>query len=133
MYDKRKVDADLGHLLSIDECQLLLSQLSAGFPRTTIVLDALDECDPKTRESLFDVLDAVVGNAKTNLVKVFVTSRDDADLRKRFAARPEVYIQERDNSADVGQYIRTEIGKCIVKRKLLDGLVSEELKERVVF
>lgn len=78
------------------------------------------------------MLDAVVGEANTNPVKVFVTSRDDADLRKRFAARPEVYIQERHNSADVGQYIRTEIGKCIVKRKLLDGLVSEELKERVV-
>lgn len=131
-YDLRKRAADFAHLLNVKECELLLIELSSGFPRTTIVLDALDECDPKSRGSLFDVLDAVVGGATANPVKVFVTSRDDADLRKRFAARPEVYIQERDNSVDIGKFIRTEVQKCIKNRDLLEGDVNDKLKERVV-
>lgn len=132
VYDQRKNDGDLGNPLSIDECKFLLIQLSSGFPQTTIILDAIDECEPKTRARLFDVLDAVVAEATTHPVKVLVTSRDDMDIRKRFAEKPEVNIQERNNSTDVGNYIRTEIEACIASRSLLDGYVTEELKERIV-
>lgn len=132
VYTQRKQDSDLANLLSTTECKALLVKLAAGFPRTTIVLDALDECEPTTRESLFDALDSVVAEATTNPVKVFVTSRDDADLRKRFVSRPNVYIQDRDNSADIACYVRTEIAECIRRGKLLDGQVSAELQDRVV-
>lgn len=110
----------------------MLIKLAAGFPHTTIVLDALDECEPSTREQLFDVLDCIIAEATATPVKVFVTSRDDADLRRRFAVRPEVYIQDRDNSDDIACYVRAEIAECIRRGKLLDGDVSPELRDRVV-
>lgn len=89
------------------------------FPHTTIVLDALDECEPSTREALLDSLVAVP-SATTAPVKVFVTSRDDADLRRRFAARPDVYMRDGD------------IARCVLRGNLLDGDVSPELYARIV-
>lgn len=132
VYRKRQKDADLSNLLSVSECKDLLISLSAGFLRTTIIVDALDECDKDTRGSLFKVLEKVVSISKNNPVKVFVTSRDDGDLRKRFENSPNVYIQERDNSGDINNYIKTEIAECIRRKELLDGKVSTELQERIV-
>lgn len=138
IYKKRNRDADLNNLLSVAECKELLITLSAGFLRTTIVIDALDECDPDTRGSLCDVLEQAVSSSKTsktsnrNPVKVFITSRNDGDLRRRFEGSPNVYIQERDNSDDIKLYIKTEIEACIRRKELLDGVVGLQLKERIV-
>lgn len=120
------------NLLTVDECKDLLITLSAGFLRTTIIIDALDECDPKTRGQLFNVLEDIVSLSKRNPVKAFVTSRDDGDLRKKFQDHPNVYIQERDNSADINDYIRTGIKACIKDKKLLGGVVSQAFEERIV-
>lgn len=130
IYNQRKKDADLCNLLSVEESKNLLIQLSATFLRTTLVIDALDECDPYTRGSLCDVLEALVSSSK--LVKVFVTSRDDGDLRKKFEDCPNVYIQERDNSDDISHYIKTEIRACIRGKALLGGVVDFELERRIV-
>lgn len=135
IYNQRKEDADLANMLSVTESKNLLIDLSAGFLRTTIVVDALDECDPYTRGSLCDVLEQVVSSSSflnQNPVKVFVTSRDDGDLRKMFEDSPNVYIQERDNSQDVSHYIKTEIRACISRKALLDGKVGLELEQRIV-
>lgn len=132
IYNQRKKDADLQNLLSIEESKNLLIKLSAGFLRTTIVVDALDECDSETRERLFNVLEEVVSSSKRNPVRVFVTSRDDADLRRKFQSYPNVYIQEGDNLADINYYIKTEIKARIRDKKLLEGVVDPELEERIV-
>lgn len=132
IYHQRKDDADLYNLLSIEECKNLLVHLSAGFLRTTIIIDALDECDIETREGLFDLLEDVVSTSNRNPVKAFITSRDDGDLRKKFEDSPNVYIQEGDNSGDINHYIRAEIEVCIKKKRLLDGKVNVCLKAQIV-
>lgn len=132
IYDKRKKAGDLTNHLSIDESKDLLIELCAGFPHSTLIIDALDECDAKTRGPLFDLLQHVVSESKATCVKVFVTSRDDEDLRKMFTNSPHVYIQERDNSGDINTYITVEIDECIVKKKLLDGNISSEFRDRII-
>lgn len=133
IYTQRKMDGDLLNHLSIEESKDLLVQLSTGFLCTTIVIDALDECDADSRGSLFDVLDDVVSSSSGgNPIKVFVTSRDDGDLRRQFENRPNVYIQERDNSGDINHYIKTEIETCINRKHLLGGNVSRDLQGRIV-
>lgn len=124
IYRKRKSEADLTNLLSVSECKDLLITLSTGFLRTTIVIDALDECDPDTRGSLCDVLEQTVSSSKTPIqgtIKVFITSRNDGDLRRRFEGSPNVYIQERDSSKDINLYIEAEIEACIRRKELLGG------------
>lgn len=132
VYEQRKKEADLSNLLSVEESKHLLIKLSAGFLCTTIVVDALDECDPKTRGSLFNVLEDIVSSSQRNPVKVFVTSRDDGDLRKKFQDHPNVYIQEGDNSADINYFIKTEIEACIKDKKLLGGEVGLDQQARIV-
>ncbi|KAL0631450.1 hypothetical protein Q9L58_009682 [Maublancomyces gigas] len=124
IYKKRKSDADLTNLLSIAECKELLITLSTGFLWTKIIIDVLDECDPDTCWSLCDVLEQTVSSKTTktpnqNPVKVFITSRNDGDLRRRF-------------EDDIKLYIKTEIKACIGRKELLDGVVGLQLKRRIV-
>lgn len=138
IYNQRKKDADLSYLLSIEESKQLLIELSSGYLRTTIVVDALDECDANSRGRLCDVLKQVVSlseqTQQTNQtsIKVFITSRDDGDLRKKFKDSPNVYIQERDNSEDINYYIKTQIKACINAKQLLEGKVNSNLEHRIV-
>lgn len=136
IYNQRKKDADLSYLLSIEESKHLLIELSSGYLRTTIVVDALDECDANSRGRLCDVLKQVVSLSeqiqKQTSIKVFITSRDDGDLRKKFKDSPNVYIQERDNSEDISYYIKTQIKACINAKQLLDGKVNSNLEHRIV-
>lgn len=131
IYGEREKKADLRHPLTVAECKTILIALSAGFLRTTIIIDALDECHADTRGALFHALEHVVSSS-ANPVKVFVTSRDYADLRKQFENSPNVYIQERDNSSDINQYIRTEIDARIQSKELLHGLVDPDFKKVIV-
>lgn len=134
IYNNRKDNADLSNLLGLEECQSLLIRLSTGFLRTTIVIDALDECDRHTRGKLCDLLAHVVSlsSSKGNTIKAFVTSRDDVDLRKKFEYIPNIYIQERDNSSDINRYIEDEVEACIVERRLLSGSASPELRKQII-
>lgn len=134
IYKERKHKADLSNPLSIEECQSILVRLSAGFLRTTIIVDALDECDRQTRVRLCNLLTNVVSSSLTkgNIIKVFVTSRDDGDIRMKFENTPNIYIQERDNSVDINRYIEQEIRSCIINKELLGGGPSLDLQEQII-
>lgn len=130
VYKNRQKKSDLKRALSIDECKDLLIGLSTGFLRTTIIVDALDECDQETRGKLCDLLADVVSSSKR--VKVFITSRDEGDMRVKFEDSPNVYIQERDNSTDINCYIETEIEACVKAKRLLRGNASMDLQNEVI-
>lgn len=68
--------------LQLAEYRDLILKLTESYPMTTIIIDALDECNPATRYDLLDALDHIQ-NESTNLVKVFVSSRDERDLASR--------------------------------------------------
>lgn len=131
IYKKREAKADLRNTLSVEECKTILIGLSAGFLCTTIVIDALDECHAHTRGALFDALERVVSSS-LNPVKVFVTSRDYADLRRKFENSPNVYIQERDNSHDINQYIRTEIHDRMNRGEIPPGQPDSDFERHIV-
>ena len=79
------------------------------YPRTTIVLDGLDECEEDQRKRLFDVLDAILALAK---VKVFIASRPTQDLEEHFAriAREKAFrVDTSDNLEDIKTYVTQTI------------------------
>lgn len=72
-----------GSKLDFASCQgALLNSLNL-YPKTTIVVDALDECDPSSRNDLMKALDSLLHDAKMP-VKIFIASRPDEDIRNRF-------------------------------------------------
>lgn len=112
--------------LRIDECKQLILNILEHSP-ATIVIDALDECDPSRRYLLLDSLQEIL-QGSANLVKIFVTSRDDGDIVCRLRDSPNLYIRAEDNGEDIHNFVKLEVEQSIEKKRLLSGNVSTELK-----
>ncbi|RFU26523.1 hypothetical protein B7463_g9825, partial [Scytalidium lignicola] len=97
----------------------------------TIVIDALDECDPESRHELFKAIGKITQRS-SNIVKVFVTSRDDGDIVCHLEGSPNIYIDSQDNAKDINRFIAVEIEKAIDENKLLHGNVSDNLKNLII-
>jgi len=116
--------------LTITECVRLILALLESNP-ATIIIDALDECDPSRRHELLLAFDKIIRDS-ANVVKIFVSSRDDHDIVCRLVNSPNVYIRASDNGEDIERFIRSEVDQSIIEKRLLSGNVSDELKSRII-
>jgi len=113
------------HRPDMDECIEVILELTKERP-AIIVIDALDECQRGTRSELLDGLDRILQESE-HLVKVFVSSRQDSDIRNHFRKTPKLEIAARENSQDIKNYITSELNKKITSGKILNEQLSEEL------
>ncbi|KAH6669479.1 hypothetical protein B0J14DRAFT_431832, partial [Halenospora varia] len=95
-----------------------------------IIIDALDECDPNRRHEIITALQTIIQSA-ASVVKVFVSSRDDQDIRCRLENSPNIYIQARTNGEDIQRFIETQVYQAVRERRLLSGNVSGELQNHI--
>ncbi|KAJ6035890.1 NACHT nucleoside triphosphatase [Penicillium herquei] len=109
-----------GANLDMATCKGILLESLNLFPKTTLVLDALDECDSATRGVLVTFLDGLLSAAE-NPVKVFVVSRPDEDIRNQFLARPNIEIQADNNHADIKMYLNARILELAQSNRILLG------------
>jgi hypothetical protein len=96
----------------------------------TIILDALDECDPGSRHELFEALNEIVARSE-NITKIFLTSRNDGDIVCRLASTPNIYISAQKNSFDIRRFITSELDRVIAQKQLLCGRVSDTLRREI--
>ena len=77
---KRKAHEDGSTLkrMTIKDCTRLILEIIKTCP-TTIIIDALDECEEDTRYELLEALDEIVRES-VEVVKVLVSSREDVDI-----------------------------------------------------
>ncbi|KAF6822918.1 ankyrin repeat protein [Colletotrichum plurivorum] len=115
--------------LSIEATAALVLKALAQNPGT-IVIDALDELRPDDRHELWDCLDNIVRDSP-NVVKVFLTSRDDGDIVCRLSLTPNIYISVQDNQSDIERFTEQELDAAIARKRLLRGLVSEQLRWKI--
>lgn len=130
IYQKREDSGHTSGPLSLDESKDLILGLSARFSQTTIVIDALDECNRATRRDLFRVLKQIL--ASTNHTRIFVTSRNDGDIRDMLVGLPSHYINATDNTKDIDIYINSEI-----ENRFNEGLLPKDgdyvaLKDEII-
>ena len=116
--------------LQIGEAIVLLLELLKTEP-LTIVIDALDECSPARRHELLEALDILIQRS-SNMLKVFVSSRDDNDIVCRLSITPNVIINARDNHYDITRFVRREVDKAISNKRLLSGKVSQQLRHDII-
>ncbi|KAM3075671.1 hypothetical protein ACMFMG_007803 [Clarireedia jacksonii] len=95
-----------------------------------IFIDALDECDPLRRHELLEALDIIITRSE-NLVKVLVSSRDDNDIVCRLENSPNVHISASDNEEDIIRFVHWEVERSIRNKRLLTGLVSDDMRSKV--
>jgi hypothetical protein len=134
LFKKRQDDADdTGDepaKLTGTECEKSIVSLLEQNP-ATIIIDALDECDPKRRYELFKALDNIIQKSPS-LVKVFVSSREDSDIVCRLERSPNILIDAMDNGDDIERFVHTEVDKAVSDKRLLGGVVSNTLYTKIV-
>ncbi|KAI0474545.1 hypothetical protein F4859DRAFT_514397 [Xylaria cf. heliscus] len=99
-----------GSDLGVDNCKEQLLESVNLYSRTTIVLDALDECEINSRLQILETIEYLVSRSR-NVLKVFISSRPDRDIRDRFLKIPSIEIQATDNQEDIKKFVRKEITK----------------------
>ncbi|KAL8800925.1 MAG: hypothetical protein Q9223_007165 [Gallowayella weberi] len=133
-YEKRQKDADEDgsdpSKLSLRDCKDLILEVADQVP-IAILIDALDECDPLKRHELLQALRDIVQKS-SNIVKVIVSSRDDADIVCRLSNVPNVYIKSDDNGDDVDRFVELELNRAIDEQRLLNGRVPVHLRDRIL-
>ncbi len=105
-------------------CEIWIQKMVDAYPRTTIILDALDECDEGSRSRLMDILDLLLQGSSAKL-KVMISSRPDADIRDRFKHHPFIEISATDNHDDIAIFVKREIERHPRWTKMEDELRSE--------
>jgi hypothetical protein len=104
-----------------------LCELAELFPRTTLALNALNECDSETRLSLVNLLDELVHSAGRP-VKIFILSRLDEDIRQRYERGPNLAIHAVDNQDDIARFVEA----TMAGRPDWSGRVSDSVHQEIV-
>ncbi|KAH7160654.1 hypothetical protein EDB81DRAFT_782712 [Dactylonectria macrodidyma] len=99
-----------GSDLGLEVCKDQLLESVNLYSQTTIVLDALDECDPASRWQLVGMIQDLISKSERPL-KVFISSRSEDDIKRHFASRPTVEIQATDNQGDIEKFVNAEIDR----------------------
>jgi hypothetical protein len=130
-YQRKEAEGFASGQLRIEESCELIIQLAEHYPLTTIIIDALDECDPETRTDLLETLERVLQES-THLVKIFISSRDDQDIVCRLQEYPSLEIASHKNRDDITAFVRAETNGLIQKRKLLKFSSSKEQLQKLI-
>ena len=130
LYGERKEEGFAAGSLNSHECTALILEMTKDRLMTTIVIDALDECDPEKRDVLLEALSSIVTDS-TGLVKLFISSRDDRDIVLHLGECPNLKIQASHNQSDITRYVNSEVSKMIHSRRWRSGKVDEKLEQEI--
>lgn len=114
--------------LGVQTCKDQLFESANLYPRTILVLDGLDECNPEERWRLIEILTELVKNAK-NPVKLFISSRREHDITIRLLSEAVIEIDASDNREDIRKFVEQRIGEIEETGKW--SSISQDLKTRV--
>jgi hypothetical protein len=106
-YSDRRIKASQ---ITMEDCKDLLLELVNIYPRTTLIIDALDECEKHKRLEMIEALDDILAQA-SNPVKIFISSRPDGDIKERLKDRANIEIDATENQDDVSRFVNAEIVK----------------------
>ncbi|QYT02747.1 ANK_REP_REGION domain-containing protein [Trichoderma simmonsii] len=116
--------------LSIPECKAALSELLRSYPRTTLVLDALDECEVGARKEIVLILRNLATDAERP-VKVYITSRREPDIERNLGSESLIEIGTSDNKGDIEKYIEQEMTRFDEEWQSVSQGVREEVKRTI--
>ena len=130
-YEKRVESGDLHSQLVLRSSVELIINLVNTRPLTTIIIDALDECNAASQNSILESLSQILEHS-TGLVKIFVSSRDDQALCCGLAEYSDLEISATQNQGDISAFVHYELENMIRSKRLLYGRVPEDLKGRIL-
>ena len=99
---------------------------------TTIIIDALDECDPERRDTLLDTIENLLQESSLGLLEVFLSSRDDQDISCTLREYSNLDLVSSRNSADIKAFVREETNRLVRKQRLLRNSHAKEPLKRLI-
>lgn len=118
--------------LQMKEVVQLIVKLASQYPTITIILDALDECNPETRAQLLGSLEKILKESSC-LVKIFVSSRDDQDIVYRLRDYPSMELSSDKNAGDIARFVELETNRLVEEGAILRySLLQDQLKKEIV-
>lgn len=118
IWDKHKSDEFYNIFDDWEKCVL---KLVNKYSKTTIVLDALDECDEDDRGILIDLFNTLIARKSPGgIVKIFVATRPEADL-KDLLRHHTIPMQERHISGDIATFLAAKTTNHQRWSSLTDG------------
>lgn len=131
-YRQRRHDAERDGLdvrnLAFSECTQLILEMTSEAP-AMIVIDGIDELGDSSQD-LLDALRYLVENS-SSVLKVFVSSRDEAAIARSLRHASSIRVTSADNSKDIAVYVKHHVSKAIEQKRLLGGRVSASLQEDI--
>ncbi|KAI5841806.1 ankyrin repeat-containing domain protein [Morchella snyderi] len=117
------------------ELRQLFLEVAAGFERIYVVIDALDEFDPQQRGSFLLFLCEIM-KFSGGCIKLFITSRREADIERAFTDVPTIAIESAMLKGDLEEYVEGELerryeeGALRLKDHTLKDLIFSTLIEK---
>jgi hypothetical protein len=111
-------------------CVELIQELTSNKNNTYIALDAIDELPEDGRAELIDALKHIVSGS-AGVVKIFVTSRNDAQIQGLLQSAIMIGVSPAENKSDIQRFVENRLKMLVHSRQLLNGNVSERLFERI--
>ncbi|KAF1966557.1 ankyrin [Bimuria novae-zelandiae CBS 107.79] len=132
VFKEKEEEGFASGLLQMDESLSLILQLIAQYPLTTIVIDAMDECNPQKRHELLKALEKILQDS-SSLVKIFVSSRNDQDIVLRLRHYPNLEINSQRNSDDIARFVGEQVEQLVQDGRLLPYSDSKmEMKTLII-
>lgn len=116
--------------LQAAECAKLILDTTA-VNSATIVIDAVDEIESSFRHVLLSALIQIVQDS-FNIVKVFVTSRDNSNIHVLLSDAVALRITNKNTQRDIDDFVHRVVSSAIQSRRLLNGVVSDYLKHELM-
>ncbi|KAF2194673.1 hypothetical protein K469DRAFT_686660 [Zopfia rhizophila CBS 207.26] len=132
LFKKKEEEGFASGSLQRDESRTLILQLIAQYPLTTIVIDAMDECNPRKRHELLKTLEQILRDS-SGLVKIFVSSRNDQDIAFRLQHYPNLEIDSQRNGDDIARFVKNQTEQLIQDGELLQYSTSQvDMKKLII-
>lgn len=131
LYHQKKQTGFASGILDKKECVDLLLRYVNTYPQTTLILDALDECDDRTRKQLISALEEIL-DCSSKPIKIFISSRPDNDIKDRFEIGPNVGIQATDNQDDIATFVKAQIREHKSGRNKLSAKLEDEIVDTLL-
>lgn len=127
-----------GDALTSARCRTLVRQLTRTYPRTFVVLDALDECE-ETATGVGNLLEFLgeLDSDPSIAVNIFLSSRPSQYVKQHFAPRSwpnktvepsHMTIEASDNRQDIKLYVEKRLSKGGLPEVLDDPDVRRKIE-----
>ena len=116
--------------LEVENCIKMILEATMYNP-AAIIIDAVDKIPPTCPHTLLSALARIV-QTSASVVKVFVTSRDDYNIRALLPDAMKLRIESHHAKLDMSAYVQGAVHLATQDCRLLNRDVSHQLKEDII-